>query len=131
MHYITSHVTLHTLCYNKEVRDLTGCHNIYALFYSLFHLLFLHSYTNLRFKIPVQVCCRLVIFCSVTSTEHKYFYIFRPFSHIKDCHPPTQISFLRKEFLLRQKYNPVKMDDMAASFGNQNTASSPEYHKLI
>jgi len=47
MYYITSHVTLQALCNNKEVRDMTGCHNIYPLFHSLFHR-FLHSYTNLR-----------------------------------------------------------------------------------
>jgi len=36
MHYITSHVILQAICNNKEVRDLTGCHNICAFCHSSF-----------------------------------------------------------------------------------------------
>jgi hypothetical protein len=42
--------------------------------------------------------------------------MFCPVSHAKDCLPPKQISFLSKEFLLRRKYKPVKMDDISESF---------------
>jgi hypothetical protein len=117
MHYITNHVTSHALCNTKEVRDLTGCHNIYALFHRLFHHLFPHSYTNLRLKFLYTYFAALIARNTNISTSSA------------PC--ITQKYFLRKEFLLRRTYKPLKKDDMTASFKKTKAPLLRlDYHKL-